>query len=223
MATKKKRKASPAQLRALAKGRAALKRKRKGGAPKKRKATTKRKPATRKVVSKRKTTVRKKGNPPMAKRKRRRGGFRKKARSTYRRARGFLSKQGDAMMILRDAALAVGGGVAAGIVSNQLPFPDPRLKSAAPIVAGILLATTVGRKNEMVRGVANGMVVLGAVSLIKQFMPNIPMLAGEDDLLYVPDYDPDLLGYDEMDPSELEELTGDTVELGTSYVSPADL
>lgn len=217
----KKRTMSPAQKRALAKGRAALKRKRAG--TKKRKSPARKKTTARKTVRKR-TTVRKKGNPTMAKRKKRRGGFRRKARRTYKRARGFLSKQGDVMNILRDAALAVGGGVAAGIVSNQLPLPDPRLKSAAPIVAGVILATTIGRKNELVRGVANGMVVLGAVSLAKQLMPNIPMIAGEDDLLYLPDEDETaLLGYDEMDPDELEELTGESVELGTSYVSPADL
>lgn len=158
----------------------------------------------------------------MAKSKKRRGGFRGKARRTYSRARGFLSKQGDVMMILQDTALAVGGGVAAGVISNQLPIADPRLKSAAPIVAGILLATTMGRKNKMVRGIANGMVVLGAVSLVKQLMPNIPMLAGEDDVLYLPD-ETDMLGYDPDDEEELTELTGETVDLGTDYVSPADL
>lgn len=228
MATKKKRTMSAAQKAALAKGRKALAAKR-GGTKKRKTAKRKSAPKAARKTAKRKTV--KKGNPPMAKKRRKArsgGGFKKRARRAVGRARGFFGKASGPLAVVKDAALAVGGGIAAGVIANKLPVADPRIKAAAPIAAGIALAATIGRKNEMAKGFATGMVVLGAVALLKQVAPNVPMLAGEQEMMYVPQYDPALLGYDgEMvdlgqDDDELAYM-GESVELGEEdYVSPAN-
>lgn len=209
MAVKKKKKRTM-----TAKQKAALA-KRRGTTTRKKKAAPKKK-AARKTAK----TSTKKRSAPMAKKKK--GTVKKRVRSAARRAKGFLGKAGVGP-IIQDAALAVGGGVAAGFLSNKLPIADPRIKAAAPIVGGIGLAMTVGKKNPMVKGVAQGMVILGTVALIKQFAPNVPMLAGEeDDLLLPSDYDMPMLGYDDF---EDDDLMGEPVQIGAddSYYSPADL
>lgn len=218
---KKKRTMTAAQKAGLAKGRAKLAAKRSGrkvkkSAPKK----AARKTAKRKTV--------KKGIPIMAKRRKARsgGGFKRKARRAVSRARGLFGKSSGAMSVVKDAALAVGGGIAAGVLANKLPIADPRLKAAAPIAAGIMLAATLGRKNDMAKGFATGMVVLGAVALLKQLAPNVPMLAGEQEMMYVPQlpYNPGFDG-EMVDLGENGDLAfmGENVELGEDYVSPANL
>lgn len=229
MATKKKRKMTAAQKAALAKGRRALAAKRKGKAPaKKRKAPVAKKTAARKTA-KRKTV--KRSTPPMARKKKRTsGGVKRKARRAVSRARGFLKGAG-LQEIVFDAGTAVAGGVAAGFLANKIPVADPRIKSAMPIVGGIVLAATIGKKNKIARGIGTGMVVLGAVSVIKQMAPNVPMLAGETDY-YIPDYgqlpyagEMVDLGEDFYDDEDDDLGTmGETVDLGEEvYVSPASL
>lgn len=220
---KKKRKMSAAQKAALAKGRAKMAAKRGGRKAKKSAPKAARKTAKRKTV--------KKGLPIMAKRRKKArsggGGFRGKARRAVSRARGFFGKSSGPMAVVKDAALAVGGGIAAGVLANKLPVADPRLKAAAPIAAGVALAATLGRKNEMAKGFATGMVVLGAVALLKQLAPNVPMLAGEEEMMYVPQlpYSPEMLGEGVQlgyDDDELATM-GEQIELGEEYVSPASL
>lgn len=222
---KKKRTMSAAQKAALAKGRAKMaakrgKRKVKKSAPK----TAARKTAKRRTV--------KKGLPIMAKRRKKArsggGGFKGKARRAVSRARGFFGKSSGPMSVVKDAALAVGGGIAAGVIANKLPIADPRIKAAAPMLAGIALAATMGRKNDMAKGFATGMVVLGAVALLKQLAPNVPMLAGEEEMMYVPqlNYNPGMMGGEMVDLGQDDgELAymGENVELGEEYVSPANL
>lgn len=235
-ATKKKRKMSPAQKAALAKGRKALAAKRKSGGTAKRKtrktATAKRKAAPKRKTAARKTAKRKtvkRSNPTMARKKRKSGGgFRKKARRAAGRARGFLKAAG-AKDILMEAGTAVAGGIAAGFIANKLPIADARIKAAMPIVGGMAIAATIGKKNKIARGIGTGMVVLGTVSIIKQFAPNIPMLAGEDELMLIPDYgalpyagEMVDLGEDEYDDESIATM-GEMVDLGEDepYLSPA--
>lgn len=234
---KKKRKMSAAQKAALAKGRAALARKRKSGSKttkrktttkkrataKKKAATPKKKTTTRKTVAKRKTVKR---SSSMAKKK---SGVKGKARRAAGRARNFLRKSG-AKGILMDAGTAVAGGIAAGFLVNKLPIADPRIKSAAPIIGGLALAMTIGKKNQIAKGIGTGMVVLGAVSVIKQMAPQVPMLAGESDYQLLPNYaalpysgETVDLGYNDFDDDSLATM-GETVDLGEDvYVSPASI
>lgn len=218
---------SAAQKAALAKGRAKLSAKRR---PKRKTAKRKSAPKAARKTAKRKTV--KKGLPTMAKKRRKArsgGGFKGKTRRAVSRARGFLGKHSGALGVVKDAALAVGGGIAAGVIANKLPVADPRIKAAAPIAAGVALAATLGRKNEMAKGFATGMVVLGAVALLKQIAPNVPMLAGEDEMMYVPQlpYSPEMMGEGVQLGYDDDELAvmGESVDLGQEeeYVSPASM
>lgn len=163
MAKTKKRKASRAQLAALARGRKKLKAKRR----------------TSVVTKKRKTTKRKTGGATMAKKRR---STKRRTSATAKRAyssvRNFARKSKAADM-LKDAAFAVAGGVASGFLSSKVPIADARIRSFLPIVAGIVVAGTLGQKNTIAMKVAQGMVILGTVSAFKQFAPGVPMLAGE--------------------------------------------
>lgn len=220
--TRKKRKVmSAAQKKALAKGRAALKAKRS-------KTASKRKPAKKAVRTIARTITKSKG-ATMAKRKARKstsGSVKGRARRTITRARGFLGKHSGAVEVVKNSALAVGGGIAAGVLANKLPITDARIKAAAPIAAGILLAATLGKKNQMINGFATGMVVLGGVALLKQLAPNVPMLAGEQEMVYIPNY-PDNYGGEmlQLGLDEDEDIAsmGENVQLGEEYFSPADL
>lgn len=242
-APKKKRTMSAAQKRALAKGRAAL--------AKKRKATTKRKPAakkktaakkpaakrktvakkaaTKKTTTKRKTTVKKStaGGNSMAKKKRK-TSVKRAASSAGRKAGAFL-RGSNATGMLKNAGLAIAGGVGAGMLVSKVPIADKRVKSALPIVAGIVLNGTLGKRNKLVSGVAEGMVILGAVSLFKSLAPNVPFLAGDDPQYFIP------AGYPWTPPGapalpDETGMTGEPVRIGEmvdmgadEYYSPADL
>jgi len=176
MATKKKsvrkkRKATPAQLRALAKGRATRKRnlrkpvKKRYYEPKKK---TVRKSTVKKSTARKTTSTRKKtGGNYMAKR----------TSAIGRGAKKFLKKS-NAAELMTNASLAVAGGVGSGYLVSRLPITDSKAKTAVTMVAGILMAGLLG-KNKMVMSISQGMVVLGTVSLFKQLAPTVPMLAGD--------------------------------------------
>ncbi len=221
MAAKKKRTA--AQIRATKRMLAANKKRRAGTkkkAPAKRKSSVK-KPAKRKTTQKRRAPVAKK------RRSTKRAAPKKTRRSSRRR--GISAKKG-MMEMVQAAGFGVAGGIVAGMVANKLPIADPRLKAAAPIVAGLLLGTTIGKKQPIVQKIGAGMVVLGAVALLKQVAPQVPMLAGEEEYLDMPQYDENqLLGYSDMDLfDDMDEGISGKVNLGEEdeaalYVSPANM
>jgi hypothetical protein len=212
----KKRKASKAQLAALARGRRKAAANRKTASPKKTKP--------RKKSSSRVLTI--KENKPMARRK----SSKAVAKTTTRRKSSgranFLKGKAKGMIpIMKDVAVAVGGGVAGGVLANKLPIANPKLKAAIPLVAGIVLAATLGQKKRSMHELGTGMAVIGAIALLRQFAPNIPMLAGEDDVFIAPPgYGGDMmrLGYDDDDNGQM----GDMFNLGDDqeeYISAANL
>jgi hypothetical protein len=182
---KKKRVLSAAQKAALARGRAKM------AAKRGKKSTSVKRKASRKVKrsepSKALTVInvepkkikRKKSSTSGVKsmaRKKSSGGS--KVASVGRKAGSFIRGAGTAGM-LRNAGLALAGGIASGFLVNKFPVKDARIKAALPIIGGIVLSGTLGKRNNTVKGVAEGMVMLGAVSLFKQLAPGIPFLAGE--------------------------------------------
>lgn len=205
---KKKRKASPAQLAALARGRA--KRKANTGGSKKRKVS---KSVSLPVKQEKKTMAKKKSSTATTKKR--------SVKSTFKgiggRAKGMVP-------MIKDVGIAVAGGIGANVLVNKLPIASPKMKAALPLVAGLLVSSVLGKKKPMFREIGHGMAVIGAIALLKQFAPNVPMLAGEDEMVLIPEgYAGDMLqlGYDE-DP----DLMGDMLQLGDEseeYVSPASM
>jgi hypothetical protein len=201
MAKTKKRKASKAQLAALARGRKKLKAKRR--------TSIVRKP-------KRKTTKRKTGGVTMAKRKRRTTSRRATAKRYVSRVRNFARKS-KATEMLTDAAFAIAGGVTSGFITSKIPIADARVRSFLPIVAGIVVAGTLGQKNNIAMKVAQGMVILGAVSAFKQFAPGVPMLAGERVIMLPVSNDRNMGIPVQLGANRRNERMGIPVRLGGSY------
>lgn len=186
-----------------------------------RKSPVKRKSVRKKVV--RKKVVRKKAVRRKSTQKRKAGnmaGKRRKATTTRRRRSGGGRVNVQKMLMMGSAAAA--GAVGAGAVANMIPLPDPRIKAALPIAAGIALGMSQMGKQEMFKFVSVGMVSAGALALVRQFAPNLPLLAGEDETLldYVPNDSEDvaLLGMDdELDSDYMGaavDLDGESVEVG---------
>lgn len=174
--TKKKkttREATPAQLRALKKARAARKRaankttRKKTRKPSTRKTTTKKVARKKPTKSVKRSTRKKSGGTYMAKR----------TSAIGRGAKRFLKKS-NAAELMTNAGLAVAGGVASGFLASKIPTDNKKLKATVPIITGIVMAGLLG-KNKLVMSVSQGMVVLGTVSLFKQYAPTVPFLAGD--------------------------------------------
>lgn len=216
---KKRRKMSAAQKAALAKGRARLFGKR----PKSKK---RRRPIIKKAARRSVRKIHKKKEvPPMAKRKviRSTGGS-KKARRGGRRRRmiGFAGKASGVMGTIKEGAVGIGGGLLAAFVANKLPVADVRIKALAPLAASIILAATLGKRNKMAAQLATGMFVIGGVSAIRNFFPNVPMLAGEEELLYLPNQS---LGNPVQIADDDDDQMAGTVSLAEEpeYLSPANI
>lgn len=221
---KRKRILSAAQKAALSRGRAKMAAKRKAPARRKAKVSVIENPgivAIKPTRKRRKVSIQNKtSGVTMARRK-----TAKAASAVGRKASAFM-KQSDATNMLKNAGLAIAGGIGAGFLANKLPITDKRVKSALPIVAGIVLSGTLGSKNKMVKGVAEGMVILGAVSLFKQLAPNVPFLAG-DTQYYIPagiPYNPQQqLEFEDSGMGEVVRM-GEVVKMGMDeYYSPADI
>jgi len=206
---KRKRKASPAQLAALARGRA--KRKAKTGSTKKRTVTKK---VSLPVTQERKTMAKKKRSSATTTKKR---SVKSAVRSMGGRAKGLVP-------MVKDVGIAVAGGVGANVLVNKLPITNPKVKAALPLVAGLLVSSVLGKKKPMFKEIGHGMAVIGAIALLKQFAPNIPMLAGEEETYYIPQgYQGDML---QLGDDEDQDLMGDMLQLGDEseeYVSPASM
>lgn len=119
------------------------------------------------------------------------------------------------MKTLITGAVAVGGGVAASMAAHYIPIANPKAKAAIPILLGMVLASLpLARKNKMVHAAAIGSVVVGAMSLVRQMAPNVPLLTGDMQYyggdMYVPQYGEQaaMLGY----PAQMGgELDGESV------------
>lgn len=189
------------------------------------KKVTKRKPAkkavkrkTTKKVTKRKATTKRKA-APVARKKRRKSP---KKRATARRRSGGGSKKLKPMDIVMMAGLGGAGAIAANMVAAKIPGVPPKMKAFLPIaLGGALLMSKMGRQ-KMMASLGTGMVISGGLAVAKQFMPNVMMLAGEEEMYldYVDDGNEQsaMLGQYDNAMAILEEE-----EAGTMMGAPVDL
>ena len=210
---KKRKKARTAKQKAATKKMLAARKRKSVG---KRKTAPKRKAAKRKTAKK---TIHHKatGVPKMARKRRKSsvGGTSSKKRGRSRR-RGFGGGGKAGMMnIVKNPGVAIAGGRCAGVPPNKLPPPDPRMKAAAPLIGGLLLAMTIGRKNILAGQLAMGMLSIGGVSLIRTLFPNVPLLAGEEEG-YENGTEPSLLGYNPIEELQYSGYGPDKDELEVS-------
>ena len=211
---KKKRKATPAQLRALAKGRKVAKANR-------RKSHKKQSTKGAKVARRKKTTSSSKKKAVRKQGKSHRSAPRRSSRRRSRSMGGSGMK--GIMGPISEALIAVAGGVIAGVIANKVPIKNEKLKAATPILAGLGVSFMgIKKRNPLIRNLGTGMMVLGAVALTRKMLPSVPLLAGEDEnTLMLPEYiaaqqanqvagELEYMGDDDDDL----EVMGDMIDLG---------
>lgn len=217
MPVKKRRKASPKQLKALAAGR----KKRMSKLSGVKKPARKRRPAKKAVTKKRSRVVSKKleplhinisGEKTM---KRRRKATKTHAKRRIVRYSGMpkINKK-DFIKPLIEGGVAVGGALLGSMLANKLPASvNPKLKAGAPVLLGLLLGMSkFARNNTMIKGAAEGMVIAGGLSLVRQMFPTAPLLAGENEVgLLDSAYmgHPVELGYEQTGTQPLENIAGE--------------
>lgn len=209
----KKRSLSPAQRAALAKGRAALNKRR---GKKTRKISGSKKASVRVVPERLEPIIIKGGS--MAKRKKSRkarkisgiaGAKRtsKKARRYHggkiRRARRYSGASKLDIIGLATDIVGVGvGAVGGSFIAQKVPVKNAKLKAIIPIALGLGLGMTKFGRGRIAKSAAGGMIAVGTLSLVKQFFPTVPLLTGADDaegvagaIAALPDEEKALLGY----------------------------
>lgn len=208
---------------------------------------TKKKTAPKKRAvkrTKRKTTK----NPNPKKRGRRKMARKRTTKKRRRRRRNPGGGKKGITQTLMYGAMSAAGAIGGGFIANMIPLPDPRMKAALPLAMGVGLSMTKFGQQKQFQPMIAGLLTVGTLSLIKQFAPQIPMLAGEEDMI-TDDEALDLLGLDEEDDldllgqediededldllgitaeeGDLDELTGDSVEIGEEdedFITSADI
>jgi hypothetical protein len=174
MKTKKmtsgKRRMSVKQKAALARGRAALKRRR---------TVAKNKP--RKVSRKKGVSRSKRETMVFINQE---GSTMKKSRRKSSRGRSSSGgKKLDIKNLLMGTVVGTGAAVAGTMITAKIPIANPKLKSALPLLMGIGLSFVAGKSKhgDMISQAATGMLIAGGLAMVKQFAPNLS-LAGEDEL-----------------------------------------
>lgn len=141
---------------------------------------------------------------------------RRVSRRRVRRLYGDSVKKPSMMNTLKDGAGVVGGVIGASAIAKMFPIANPKIKAIVPIGLGIILSMTkFGRKGVM-KNVALGSVAIGALSLVKQLAPSLPLM-GDEYMGYTPELSAEeraLLGIpyngEPVDGDmEGDELTGD--------------
>jgi hypothetical protein len=127
---------------------------------------------------------------------------------------GFGGGAGKGIMALLMNGLAAGAGAIGGaFAAGKLPIANPKLKALVPIALGIGLGMTKFGRKPIMQSVSLGLVAGGTLALVRQFAPQLPMLAGDDEyMLGVPEQ----IGSDSM--LGIPEAIGEE-----GVLSPADI
>jgi hypothetical protein len=144
---------------------------------------TKRK--AKKVARKRPRTVVVHAAAPVTRKRRRKSsvarhttGTRKAKRSIRSRIAGAGKKFTMKNMFMDGAAGAV-AAVGSAYLTNAIPLPSSvsRFKGAIPLALAVLVGTK-GKKLPHSTGITVGLATVGILSIVKQFVPNLPLLSG---------------------------------------------
>lgn len=95
-----------------------------------------------------------------------------------RKRRGGFAKQ-DIKHTLMTIGGGVGGAVIGAAVASKIPV-DAKIKPIIPLIGGLVLPM-VFKRNRIVNALSVGMAIAGAMALVKQHVPQIPVLAGDDE------------------------------------------
>lgn len=211
--TVKKRRASPKQLAALARGRA----KRKVSSVKKRKAPVKRRKVALHKDDLKPLQININGESKTMKTAKRKARKSVKKSRRVTRYSGILPNKKDFLKPLINSGMAVGGAIAGSMIANKLPIANKKLQAGVPILAGLVLGMSKFGRKDIVQNIASGMMIAGGLALVRQLAPTLPLLAGENDIDMLDNAygSPVELGYSGTE--SLESIAGD------DYYTSADV
>jgi hypothetical protein len=110
--------------------------------------------------------------------------FGRKKRRCVRRYHGERSK--GVIGAVTNAVMIAGGGMAGALAAKYIPVKNAKIKAALPLIMGVGLSMIkIGRKAPFDK-LATGMAVIGVLSLVKSFVPSLPTMAGEEEVMYLP-------------------------------------
>lgn len=152
---------------------------------------------------------------------------RRVSRRRVRRYHGGLGKLRPVAIITEVAGLA-GGAIAGSFLAKIVPIANTKIKALIPILAGVALGQIKFGRAGIGKDVAAGMITIGSLSLVRQFVPQIPVFAGVEsaqELLTsiqgLPAEEQAMLGFDGA-----SDLGGDEVMVGgmqDADLSPATM
>jgi hypothetical protein len=139
----------------------------------------KRRSTRRKAVShKRRSTRRYAGEVMGTSRKRR--VHRRRARRTY--LHGIGSGKNAIMKLIINGGIAAVGAVGGSFVASKIPLPNVKLKPFVPIAIGLALGMSKLSRKPVVQSLCLGLIAGGTLAAIKQNFPQLPTLAGDEEL-----------------------------------------
>lgn len=151
---------------------------------------------------------------------------RRVSRRRVRRYHGGMGKLRPVAILTEVAGLA-GGAIAGSFLAKVVPIANTKVKAIIPILVGVVLGQMKFGRSGIGKDVASGMVTIGALSLARQFVPQIPVFAGVEsaqELLTsiqgLPAEEQAMLGYDGESNLGEEVMVGGMNE---AELSPANL
>ena len=105
----------------------------------------------------------------------------RKSNMITRFGRGGMQK-GELAHTAVKVGTAVGGAIGVSALTAAIPGITNKQKAAIATGIGLIAYVMLPRRQRMIRYAATGAAIAGGVSLAKQFVPGVPMLAGIDDI-----------------------------------------
>jgi len=109
-------------------------------------------------------------------------GRKRRRHRGHRRFGQFLGDPGRGDLMKRiggntvNVVSGVAGGVVGAYVANMIPG-DKKIRAGIPLLGGIVLASMA--QVPALRAAGMGLGIMGGLALLKQFLPAVPVLAGE--------------------------------------------
>jgi len=113
------------------------------------------------------------------------------------------------------------GAILTSALASKIPLANAKIKALIPIAAGLILAKMPKIKsNELLSNGCKGAIVAGALGLIRQMVPSLPLLAGDDEVVQIPvtSEQARMLGF-ELADEEISGGAGDYVGLEDDGIS----
>lgn len=113
----------------------------------------------------------------------------------------------------------VGGVLAGSFIGKAVPVKNTKIQALVPVAAGVGLSLLKFGKRGLGKNIALGMVAVGMLSLIRQLVPSLPLLSGDEMALPLNDDEQTMLGLT-TEGEQYEGVAGEIMDMsGENFVS----